>query len=58
MHDIAKAIKYLKANVVGFFVEMPLTWGEGVVVDGDPSGHGSVDIARRDATNSGAGRSA
>lgn len=58
VHDVAEAIKYLKANVVGFFVEMPLTWGEGVVVDGDPSGHGSVDIARGDTTSSGAGRSA
>lgn len=48
VHDVAKAIKYLKANVVGFLVEMPLHWGDGVVVDGDPSGHGSVDIATDD----------
>lgn len=58
VHDVAEAIKYLKANVIGFFVEMPLTWGDGVVVDGDPSGHGSVDIAQGDTTSSGAGRSA
>ncbi|WP_454691381.1 phospholipase D-like domain-containing protein [Achromobacter aloeverae] len=26
-HDIGKAVAYLRANVKGFFVEMPLDWG-------------------------------
>lgn len=48
VHDVAKAITYLKEKTVGFFVAMPLNWGEGVVVEGDPTGHGSVDIGKAD----------
>jgi phospholipase D1/2 len=48
VHDVTKAIVYLKENVVGFFVAMPLDWGMGTVIDGDPTQHMSVDIASND----------
>jgi phospholipase D1/2 len=49
VHNVGATIKYLKANVVGFFVAAPLSWGRDVKVR-DPSSvyMGIVNIA--DAT--------
>lgn len=45
VHDVTKAILHLKQNVLGFFLAMPLDWGMGMKIDGDPSKHMSVDLA-------------
>jgi hypothetical protein len=49
VHDVNNAIVYLKENVVGFFVAMPLDWGMGTAIEGDPTKHGTVDIANNDS---------
>ncbi|WP_213954470.1 MULTISPECIES: hypothetical protein [unclassified Variovorax] len=46
VHDIDKAIGHLKSNVCGFFVLMPLNWGEGADVDGGVFKYKSIDIAQ------------
>lgn len=48
VHDVKNAIIYLRDNVVGFFVAMPLDWGMGTTIDSDPTQHMSVDIASND----------
>ena len=48
VHDVKNAIIYLRENVVGFFVAMPLDWGMGTAIDSDPTQHMSVDIASND----------
>ncbi|MDQ0017613.1 phospholipase D1/2 [Variovorax boronicumulans] len=48
VHDIAKAINYLKSNVLGFFVLMPLNWGEGADVGGGVVKEYSVDLAQNE----------
>jgi len=45
---VKNAIMYLRDNVVGFFVAMPLDWGMGTALDSDPTQHMSVDIASND----------
>jgi phospholipase D1/2 len=49
VHNIGPAIDYLKQNVVGYFVAMPLDWGD-AVKPGDGVGKvgGVVDISRAD----------
>jgi phospholipase D1/2 len=49
VHDVNNAIVYLKENVVGFFVAMPLDWGMGTAIKDDPTQHGTVDIAKNDS---------
>jgi hypothetical protein len=49
VHDVRKAIIYLKENVVGFFVAMPLDWGMGTAIENDPTQHATVDIASNDS---------
>jgi hypothetical protein len=49
VHDVNNAIVYMKENVVGFFVAMPLDWGMGTPIEGDPTQHGTVDIANIDS---------
>ncbi|GAA5162788.1 phospholipase D-like domain-containing protein [Viridibacterium curvum] len=48
VHDLEKAQKHLSDNLIGFFVQAPLQWGEGVEVDGSVDHHMSVDIASVD----------
>ncbi len=54
VHDVDKAISYLKDNLVGFFVEAPLDWGAGTEVTRDPTKAtvGKVDIASADISGS------
>jgi phospholipase D1/2 len=47
VHHVGEAIKYLKQHVTGFFVEMPLDWGEGVDAGGNVDNHISVDLAHK-----------
>lgn len=49
VHDVQKAIVYLRQNVVGFFVAMPLDWGMGTAIEDDPTQHSTVDIASNDS---------
>ncbi len=37
VHDVDRAILFLKNNLVGFFIAMPLDWGMGTKIEGDPS---------------------
>lgn len=48
VHDVTTAIRYLKENLVGFFVAMPLDWGMGTPITDDPTQHSTVDIASND----------
>lgn len=45
VHDVKNAIVYLRKNVVGFFVAMPLDWGMGTTIEDDPTKAHTVDIA-------------
>jgi phospholipase D1/2 len=39
VHNVDKTIEYLRANIVGFFIEAPLSWGiKGTKVPDDPTG--------------------
>jgi len=49
VHDVEKAIVYLRKNVVGFFVAMPLDWGMESAIKDDPTQHATVDIASNDS---------
>ena len=44
VHDIDKTLIFLKGSVVGFFVSMPLDWGMGTTIKGNPGKHSTVDI--------------
>jgi phospholipase D1/2 len=53
VHDIGPAIDYLKQNVLGFFVQTPLNWGEGVKTDDGVGKVGGVgDISQAEPVNS------
>lgn len=45
VHNVASAIVHLRDFVVGFWVLMPLNWGEGAEVDGSIDNFRSVDLA-------------
>jgi hypothetical protein len=45
VHDVPKAIQYLKAHIVGFFLATPLDWGMETRINGDVSKQSIVDIA-------------
>lgn len=46
-HDIGKAVGYLRAHVKGFFVEMPLDWGNGETKTPPPPLHSDSMIAEQ-----------
>jgi phospholipase D1/2 len=53
VHDVKKAIEYLKASVVGFFLLAPLVWGMSSELSGNISKTSTVDLANLSAnTNS------
>jgi phospholipase D1/2 len=51
-HDIAKAIKELRADIKGFFVEMPLNWGAKELTTPKFPGGMPQSIAKNDPINS------
>jgi hypothetical protein len=44
VHDVTKAINFLRSRVMGFFVLAPLDWGMGSELSGDLSKVSTVDI--------------
>lgn len=56
VHDIEGAMKYLKANILGFFVMAPLDWGHETDPGSDPSGASSIDISAAEPEHKGMGR--
>ena len=46
VHDVNAAIKFLRNEIVGFFVTAPLDWGMGAKIGGALDKHKSVDIAK------------
>lgn len=44
IHNIEKALGYLKDNLIGFFVAAPLDWGMAAKIDGNPSKSNSVKV--------------
>jgi hypothetical protein len=44
-HDLAKALQYLKNQLIGFFVAAPLDWGIGTPITGALDTEFSVDLA-------------
>lgn len=52
VHDVQKAIEYLKVSVVGFFLLAPLDWAMVSELPGDLSKRSTVDIADLNSTTS------
>ncbi len=57
VHDVSKTIIFLKENLVGFFIAMPLDWGMGTKIEGDPSKVTilNIDIAKKDSPTAASG---
>ena len=51
IHDVVKAIQYLRASVVGFFLLAPLDWGMATELSGDISKTSTVDLANVNLKN-------
>ena len=45
VHDVVRAINFLKKNIVGFFVAAPLDWGKHTQIKHMPNRQKSVDLA-------------
>ena len=52
IHDVERAICYLRKNIIGFFTSAPLDFGLETAVDSNPSKFMTIDIAQNERRQS------